>query len=420
MNYKPNPLLYGANEDFLSSFKLVITMRSAIDYKALSQAVAAAMVRYPYFSVIPVQEGNSIVLRHNERPVAVFDDGRCPVLGSEACNGHLLAFGCEGKKIFLHCSHYIADGMGIDPLLKTVLYLYVSALYGSDGLSVERILMPQDPVGEEEYSYPFEKAPFEVYAEWLPKPTAGDVYALNANAFDGEGLYAYHLHIPQKAMMSKANPSDGSPVSFLSVMLYRALCELDESIEQPIVAHVQHQYRMALKTPYNRHSLVNYISATLPPRAKNWHIERQNTVVRGQIIIGSEPAADLNAVNRLVAVIPEGEDVTLAQKQQAMRHYIDQSIQGKTFGISYVGRMDWCGLDQYVEDLHAYIGEKHTPNMLLIEVMTVGADFTINFMQSGRGERYVNAFVEQLKKFDIPVSMVGEERYTLCDTKILG
>jgi hypothetical protein len=203
-------------------------------------------------------------------------------------------------------------------------------------------------------------------------------------------------------------------------MLYRALCELDESIEQPIVAHVQHQYRMALKTPYNRHSLVNYIPATLPPRAKNWHIERQNTVVRGQIIIGSEVAADLNAVNRLVAVIPEGEDVTLAQKQQAMRHYINQSIQGKTFGISYVGRMDWCGLDRYVEDLHAYIGEKHTPNMLLIEVMTVGADFTINFMQSGRGERYVNAFVEQLQKFDIPVSMVGEERYTLCDTQILG
>ena len=101
-----------------------------------------------------------------------------------------------------------------------------------------------------------------------------------------------------------------------------------------------------------------------------------------------------------------------------MRRYIEDSICGKTFGISYVGKMDWCGLDQYVEDLHAYIGEKDTPNMLLIEVMTVGADFSVNFMQSGRGNRYVDAFIDQLKSFDIPVQLVGQERYALCDTRI--
>ena len=71
-----------------------------------------------------------------------------------------------------------------------------------------------------------------------------------------------------------------------------------------------------------------------------------------------------------------------------------------------------------MEDIHAYIGEKHTKNMLLIEVMTIGEDFTLNFMQSGRGDRYVNAFVDQLRLRDIPVKLVGEGRYTLCDTTI--
>lgn len=55
-------------------------------------------------------------------------------------------------------------------------------------------------------------------------------------------------------------------------------------------------------------------------------------------------------------------------------------------GISCVGKMDRCGMDRYVEDLLAYIGEKSTPNMLLIEVMTVRDYFSINFMQSGGGE----------------------------------
>lgn len=101
-----------------------------------------------------------------------------------------------------------------------------------------------------------------------------------------------------------------------------------------------------------------------------------------------------------------------------MRQYIENSINPKTFGISYVGKLYWCGMDQYIEDLHSYIGEKHTPNMLLIEVMTVREYFSINFMQSGRGSRYIEAFIEQLKKFNIPVNLVGEERYTLCNTKI--
>ena len=71
-----------------------------------------------------------------------------------------------------------------------------------------------------------------------------------------------------------------------------------------------------------------------------------------------------------------------------------------------------------VEDLHVYIGEKHTKNMLLIEVMTVGEDFSLTFMQSGRGEKYLNAFLEEFRAIDIPVRLVGEERYALCDTDL--
>ena len=108
----------------------------------------------------------------------------------------------------------------------------------------------------------------------------------------------------------------------------------------------------------------------------------------------------------------------LVKRFIGLTHYIENSITEKTFGISYVGKMDWCGMERYIEDLHAYIGEKFTPNMLLIEVMTVREYFSINFMQSGRGSRYVDAFIEQLKKFNIPASLVGEERYTLCNTKI--
>ena len=415
MNFKPNPLLYGANEDFFSTFRIAVKLCDPIDFNALSRAVARAVKRYPYFRVHPVRQGNSIVLEENTLPVPVFPDGRCVTLGGEESKGHLISIGCEGKNVYFDASHFIADGMGISPLLMTVLYCYVADVYGEEGIAKERIRMPESDVSEGEYVYPFPETPFEADGSCLPLPAPKAAYGLDPAAFDGEGLYTYHLHIPQKDMMAKAQTTDGSPVSFLSVMLYRAFCRLDDAIELPVVAHVQHQYRAALRTPFCHHSLVNYVPAVFYPRMKDRSVEQQNTVVRGQVLLGSEKDSDLLSVNRLMAAMAE-ENAPFEAKKAASAGYTEESTKNKTFGISYVGKMDWCGLDRYVEDIYAYIGEKHTDNMLLVEVMTIGEDFTLNFMQSGRGERYLNAFLEELNALGIPYRVVGEERFTLCNT----
>lgn len=419
MIYKPNPLLYGANEDFFGSFKIVITMKNAVDHEVLSRSVVNAMKRYPYFSTTPERKGNNIVLQSNPRPVPVFNDGRCVVLGTEESNGHLVTFGCEERKIILNASHYIADGMGIVPLLMTVLYLYSSELYGTDGLRPEKINMPDDDVTNEEYEYPFDKISLDTTDSLgISKRVPEDVYSLCCDNADGDELYSYHLRVPQKAMMRIANPSDGSPVSFLSVMMYRALCSLDDENIKPIVAHVQHQYRSVLKAPVSRHSLVSYIPVLFHSRVKEWDVEKQNTAVRGQIIIGSEPESDISAVKRLIDSFPDGDDIELSAKKKAMSDFINNSICRKTFGISYVGKVDWCGLERYMEDVHVYLGEKNTQGMILMEVMTIGEDFSITFMQKGRSRDYVEAFAKQLMDFEIPVRIASEENYTVCDTRI--
>ena len=415
MIFKPNPLLYGANEDFFSTFRLAIQMKEPVDYELFSRSVEKVMLRYPYFCVCPEREGENLVLRHNKRAIPVFPDDRTVTLGSDDSRGHLISFGCKDKTIFIDASHYIADGMGVDPLMKSLLYLYVSERYGTEGLETERIRMPGSAVCDCEHAYPFPERTIETEGLDVFHKTPDEAYGLDAEAFDKAGLYAYHLHIPQKAMMARASSSDGSPVSFLSVVLYRALYKLDPCIEKPIVAHVQHQYRAALHAPMSHHSLVSYIPVTLAPRLSEWDVEQQNTVVRGQIILKGGNDSDIASVNRLIESF--SREATFADKKDAMARYAENSIRGKTFGISYVGKMDWCGLERYVEDFHAYIGEKHTKNMLLIEVMTIGEDFSLTFMQSGRGEKYLNAFIREIREFEIPVKLVGEERYSLCNTE---
>ncbi len=414
MKFKPNPLLYGANKDFLSTFRLAIRMKDTVDYDLLSRTVEKVMVRYPYFCVFPEREGENLILRYNKRPLPIFPDDRTVTLGSEDSGWHLIAFGCKDNTIFIDCSHYIADGMGVDSLMKSLLYLYASERYGTEGLETERIRMLDSPICDGEHNYPFPDSAINTEERFILPNIHEEAYGLDPLAFDNEGLYAYHLHIPQKAMMAKASSSDGSPVSFLSVLLYRAIHRLDRNIEKTVVAHVQHQYRAALRAPMSHHSLVNYIPVTMSPRLNKWDVEKQNTVVRGQVILKGGIEADIASVNRLIEAFPS--DASFADKKDAMARYAENSILGKTFGISYVGKMDWCGLERYVDDLHAYIGEKHTKNMLLIEVMTVGEDFSLTFMQSGKGEKYLNAFVEEIRSLHIPVSFVGEERYTLCNT----
>ena len=67
MNFKPNPLLYGATEDFYSSFKLAITMSAPVNYDALLKAVETAMPRYPYFCVSPERNENDIMVERYDR-----------------------------------------------------------------------------------------------------------------------------------------------------------------------------------------------------------------------------------------------------------------------------------------------------------------------------------------------------------------
>ena len=88
MKFRPNPLLYGANGDFFSTFRLAIRMKDTVDYDLLSRSVEKVMVRYPYFCVFPEREEENIVLRYNKRPLPVFPDDRTVMLGSEESRGH--------------------------------------------------------------------------------------------------------------------------------------------------------------------------------------------------------------------------------------------------------------------------------------------------------------------------------------------
>ena len=75
MRFEPNPLLYGANKDFLSSFRLAIRMKATVDYSVLSRSVEKLRGRYPYFEVrrVYLYEFEVFRLKKAREPVNCFD-----------------------------------------------------------------------------------------------------------------------------------------------------------------------------------------------------------------------------------------------------------------------------------------------------------------------------------------------------------
>ncbi len=129
MSRKVNNLMYAAGPGMLGTIRTMIGLTESVDRQALEQAVRKAAERFPYFAVKMARKGSEYVLEPNSRPFVISPEGRCVTLGAEESNGHLFAFAFDGNRIFVDTSHFITDGVGKFPFIKTVLYYYLSALH---------------------------------------------------------------------------------------------------------------------------------------------------------------------------------------------------------------------------------------------------------------------------------------------------
>ncbi len=223
MRYKVNPLMYAANENFKNTIRFAIEFVDDIDEELLKYAVSQVKIRYPYFSVCLKKDAEELVLEDNQLPFVISKDNRAVCLGSSESNYHLLAFSYDKNVISVDVSHNICDGNGIAPLVKTLAFYYIQKRYGDEGVDKGVIRLVGDEISEEEYAYPYPKEPIQSEDVATEQEFKADPLIFGRDFFSEDGIYAYHLQIPQKEFIEKAKPNDGSPVSFISVIFYKAM-----------------------------------------------------------------------------------------------------------------------------------------------------------------------------------------------------
>lgn len=415
VRYPVLPLFYAANEHFKNTIRFAIEFIEDVDPDALYYAVEQAQMRYPYFSVKIEKDGESFILVENELPLVISEDEKPVCLNSAASNGHLLAFAWKGRTVWIDISHFICDGNGLAPLIKTLIYYYVERRYGSEGIDTDGIRLVTDQVEEEEYLYPFPKTPLPA-VETLPiKPKELRPFLFEDSMFDNEGSYAYNLQVRQQDLMKFAKSNDGSPVSFVTVMLYKALMSLFPETEKDIVFQIPHEYRKALNRPLSHDCLSRVLSVKLAAKDGDKPVEMLNTAVRGQIILGSDESADIQAINGMVQLDAYMQTMSLEGKKQAILGLVAGSLAKNTFGVSYTGNISWGGLEKYIRDVHAYAGENERHATLSVELFTLGSVFSMCLMQPGRNPAFVRKLIQCFANYGIDCNLMSEERFCLAD-----
>lgn len=420
MKYKVNHLIYASGPDLINTIRIAITLTEPVSAEVLRFAADRAVQRYPYFSVKLIREGAEYAFVPNCLPFVITPNGRTVTLGTEESNGHLFAFAYDGCRLYVDTSHFVSDGNGLFPFLKTVLYYYLSFLHPEETFDTASIALAGSEVPPEEADddpypdYPLPEAPFGMIA----RPEK--VFLLNDQPQGYghmDGWTSYVFRIGQKTLMKHASSLDGSPATFITSLIYRAIMDCHPENHLPVVCGMQHQFRKALGKPLSHLCHVNVVPIVFPDRLRERELEFLDTVARGRIIIGTDDANDILTVNEHVRNGKRIREMSLSEKHDYMRNVILNGIGVNTFEVSYTGRVQWSGLDRYVTDVVPYF-DLTLSGGLTVEIFSVGETFTVNIMQRYGIEAYTDRFAELLSQTGVTYERKAPERFRLCSFRL--
>ena len=415
MDQKVNNILYAAGPDLWGTFRIAVTLVEPVDPEALRYAADRAAERFPYFCVRLLRRGEEYVLEHNDLPFVISPEGWAAELGSEETNYHLFAFAWDGRRIYMDASHFMSDGNGCFPFLKTLLYYYLSRVHPEEDFDTSRVALAGDEIPfEEADDYPFPDEPLEC-DPFEPAERPEEVMDLSDQpegyeSMDGWTSFLFSLR--QREMMSFVSGVDGSPATFMASLMYRAITACHPEEHLPVVCGMQHQFRSALGRPKSHMCHINIVPMVYPDKLRDRDIEMLNTIGRGILIIQADDANDTLTVNRHIENEARIKYMSFAEKRRYMRSEVLDGIGKNTFEVSYTGRVDWSGLDKYITNVIPYF-DLTLSGGISIEIFSVGEVFCVNVMQRNGDTRYVDRFSQMLEKCGISHAAYDPEHFLL-------
>ena len=408
------PMLYLSTPEHPNTMGVLAVLTEAVDGELLRDVVEELRTRFPYFYVKAELRENDLFPVPNELPMTVRNTWSPIMLNAKEANYHLGAWKYEGKRLAFEISHSLTDGAGVLPYIKSALYLYLSRKTGQR-FDPDGFRLPGDDIPETETGNPF--AGLDIDAAEAPlyaKETEKDFCRLN-DGTDHDARITY-IKLPEEQLIQYCRDFDGSPNTFLAVMLARAVRRCDPASEKTISVAVAIDHKAMLGNRDNYRLFANVAELAFPKSRLLDDLMKTCTVARGQLMLQAQPENSLWAMKQRKQTYARLAQLPLETKLGALAK--SAGSPRWSLSISYANSRSFGPLDPYIEEL--YLLSEPGVADVICEVACINHSFFLAVGQSFSSDRLMDAFLGELASLDIGYEVTGREPLRLCGLEAFG
>ena len=394
-------------------FRLSVKMKDMIQVDLLSEAVRAALIEMPSFSV-RLRNGffwyyfDMNLQKPRIRKEYTYP---CSKMTKFTNNNYLFSITYYEKMIHLEVFHALADGAGATQFLKVIIYHYLKRLYPE--LATESIVIGGDhsslPAMDEDS---FLKVKSEAQSKVIPKTTVA--YKITGIKKRPQELKDIHGIMSAKQVVRIAKQYEVTVSSLLCSILIYAIYEQNYKFNQdlhPIIVTVP----IDLRGRFGSHTLRNFFSnvnVTITP-GPDLSFDDLLKDVSNQLNEGKKPEVVNRKINDNVSAQKNMmiRFVPLGIKNMVMRHIYHEADKGVTTTLSNLGRVVLPeSLAPYVEEMRMMIPvTPHQP--IRCGVISCNDQFVLTFTSSLEETDIQRYFFRFLKKYGIDITISCNEEF---------
>lgn len=394
-------------------FRISVKMTEEIQAEFLSQAVKAALVEMPTFSV-RLRSGffwyyfDMNLQKPRIRKEYTYP---CSKMTKFTNNNYLFNMTYYQNMIHLEVFHALADGSGAVQFLKVILYHYLKRLHPET--MIESLLEKTNDASlsaMEEDS--FLKVKCELASKVIPQTTTA--YKITGIKKRPQELKVIHGIMSAKSVVAIVKQYEVTVSSFLCAVLIYAIYEQNYKFNQdlhPITVTVP----IDLRGRFGSHTLRNFFSnvnVTITPHV-NLTFEDLLQEVSNQLAEGQQPEVIERKINDNVSAQQNMfiRFVPLAIKNKVMRHIYHEADKGVTTTLSNLGRIVLPeSMSLYVKDMRVMIPvTPHQP--IRCGVISCNDQFVLTFTSSLEETDIQRYFFRFLKKYGIDITISCNEEF---------
>ena len=389
------PLLDFSVPEHQSIMGVILSLRDPVDGEILRCAVEEMRERFPYFYVKAAYRGDDLVTVPNDLPMTVRNTWEPIRLHSEASNCHLAAWKYEGRRLAFEIHHALADGSGVLPYTKSILFLYLSKVTGQT-FDQAGFRLPGDMIPESETGNPFSKLDVDsVEAPLYQKKPIPDFFRLIDTADADKTVF--YVKLSEAQILQYCRDHDGSPNVIVSVLLAKAARRWNPGCEKTVTVSVCVDHKAMLGLPHNYRMFTGEAILDFPKERDMNDFAKACTIARGQLMLQAQPENSLWAIKQMKRMLPPpSPDIAQA-----------------SICVSYVNSRNFGPLDPYIEELYVVTSLSKITD-ILCEITCINHHFFLAFMQPYSSGEYFRCFLEELNAAGISYEVLRSEPLRLC------